>query len=362
MTKEKDLDSSKNKSVRNDNKNPFTSVIIVNFNGKADLEECLPSVLRQNYSNFEVILVDNSSNDDSVVFVRRNYPSIKIIQNNKNYGYAKGNNIASQATSGKYIVVLNPDTVVEENWLSELVRVMEENPRAGACQPKILLYDQPDTINTDGNMINFLGFGWAGNHKIKDLHENEVKNVAYPSGCSVILRKSTLDKVGLFDEYLFMYHDDLDLGIRMRLIGYDILCNPKSVVYHKYTFMTNKHKFYFLERNRWVILIKTYEKRTLLVFLPALLFMECGLLAISIKDRWFHEKISSYKDLFSNLSLIKSKREIIQKGRKFGDQELLKIMTPVIDFEEIDNPLLSKFVNPLLSLYFKWTKRIFWGG
>jgi GT2 family glycosyltransferase len=341
---------------------PIISVIIVNFNGRLDLEECLPSVLRQNYSNFEVILVDNNSSDDSVGFVRTNYPYVKIIQNNKNYGYAKGNNIAFQATSGKYVVVLNPDTVVEENWLIELVRVMEKNPRASACQSKILLYDQPDTINTDGNMVNFLGFAWAGNHKKKDLRENEIKNVAYPSGCSMIIRRSILDEVGLFDEDLFMYHDDLDLGIRMRLQGYNILCNPKSVVYHKYTFMTNKRKLYFLERNRWVILIKIYEKRTLLVFLPALLFMECGLLAVSIKDGWFHEKVSSYEYLFKNLGLIKAKRAIIQKARKKGDQELLKIMSPVIDFEEIDNPILSKFVNPILSLYFKWMKKILWGA
>ena len=344
------------------NKNPITSVIIVNFNGKLDLEECLPSVLRQNYSNFEVILVDNNSSDDSVGFVRKKYPSVKIIQNNKNYGYTKGNNIGIQATSGKYIIVLNPDTVVEENWLSELVRVMEENPRAGACQSKILLYDQPDKINSDGNQVNFLGFAWAGNHKNNDLHEDEIKNVAYPSGCSMIIRRSTLDEVGLFDEDLFMYHDDLDLGIRMRLLGYNTMCNPKSVVYHKYSFMVNKYKFYFLERNRWVFLIKIYEKRTLFGLLPALLFMECGLFAASIKYGRPYEKISSYKYLFRNLGLIKAKRAIIQKGRKMGDQELLKIMSPVIDFEEIDNPLLSKFVNPILSLYFKLVKKILWGA
>lgn len=344
--------------ISNNNKNPFVSVIIVNFNGETDLEECLPSVLKQNCPDFEVILVDNNSSDDSVRFVRKNYPSIRIIQNNKNYGYTKSNNIGFLATSGKYIIVLNPDTVVEKNWLSELVRAMEENPRAGICQSKILLYDHPDIINTDGNIINFLGFAWAGNHKKKDMHENEIKDVAYPSGCSMIIRKSALDETGLFDEDLFMYHDDLDLGIRMRLLGYDILCNPKSIVYHKYSFMINKDKFYFLERNRWIFLLKIYEKRTLLRFLPVLLFWECGLLVISIKNRWFRKKVYSYKYLLRNLGSIKRKRKIIQKGRKISDKELLEIMSPTIDSKEVDNPVLSKFVNPLLSLYFKWTKNI----
>ncbi|NKQ39271.1 MAG: glycosyltransferase family 2 protein [Methanosarcinales archaeon] len=340
------------------NINPFTSIIIVNFNGKTDLEECLPSVLKQNYPNFEVVLVDNDSSDDSIAFVKINYQSIKIIQNNKNYGYAKGNNIGFQSTSGKYIVVLNPDTVVEKNWLLELVKTMEENPKTGVCQSKILLYDNSNAINTDGNMINFLGFGWAGNHTKKDLHETKIKSVSYPSGCSMILRRSTLDEVGLFDEDLFMYHDDLDLGIRMRLMGYDVLCNPKSVAYHKYIFVKNKRKYYFLERNRWVILMKIYEKKTLFGFLPALLFMEFGLLAISIKEGWFYGKISSYKYLFKNLTLIKIKRNIIQKNRKIDDKELLKIMHPMIDFEEINNPILTHIVNPLLSIYFKWIKRI----
>jgi GT2 family glycosyltransferase len=195
---------------------PHVSVIIVSYNSREDLSECIPSLVGQDYSDFVVILVDNNSTDETVSFVEKNYPSIKVIRNKENYGPAKGYNIGITASRGKYVVLLNPDTVVEKAWLPELVRVMEADEGIAACQSRVLLYNKPDTINTEGNDVNYLGFTWCRNYGKENTHGEYIEETLGLSVCSAILSRNVLDKVGFFDEDFFMYLDDTDLGLRVQ--------------------------------------------------------------------------------------------------------------------------------------------------
>lgn len=331
---------------------PFVSVVIVTYNNRNDIEECLRSVLDQEYPDFEVILVDNDSIDDTVELIRGKFPLIKVVENNKNYGAAKGYNIGINASKGGYIALLNPDTVVERDWLSELVKVMEENKNIGACQSRILLYDKPDTINTEGNEVNYLGFTWCRSYGKKNSDDKQIQETIGLSVCSAILRRDVLEEVGFFDEDFFMYLDDTDLGLRAYLMGYKIVCNPKSIVYHKYKFRVEKKKFYYLERNRVMLLLKNYHTVELLKILPALAFMEVGVVLLSLFQGWFKEKMLSYAWIFRNWGAIKSKRAAICR-RRGNEQKIFSMMSPSVTFEEIQNPILTRVVNPFLRAYYR---------
>jgi GT2 family glycosyltransferase len=327
------------------------SVIIVSYNSREDLGECIPSLVGQDYSDFEVIVVDNNSADETVSFVEKNYPSIKVIKNKENYGPAKGYNIGITASRGKYVVLLNPDTVVEKAWLRELVRVMEADEGIAACQSRVLLYNKPDTINTEGNDVNYLGFTWCRNYGKKNTDGGGIQATLGLSVCSAILRRNVLEEVGLFDEDFFMYLDDTDLGLRMQLLGYKVVCNPKSIVYHKYKFLPGKKKLYYLERNRLLILLKVYRTKVLLKVLPIFMFMEIGLVAMSIWQGWFKQKMASYFWIIRRWKLVKSKRQSVVRRRE-NLNRILNSMSPAVTFEEIQNPVLGKFVNPLLTVYY----------
>ena len=331
---------------------PLVSVVIVTYNSRNDLVECLPSLVDQDYPGLKVIVVDNNSTDDTIGFVEENFPSVRVIENSENYGPAKGYNMGISASKAEYVVLLNPDTVVEKEWLSELVRVMEDDEDIAACQSRILLHSSPDIINTEGNEINYLGFTWCRNYGKENRNNGEIQETLGLSVCSAILRRDVLEEVGLFDEDFFMYLDDTDLGLRMYLMGYKIVCNPRSVAYHKYRFEPSKKKLYYLERNRLLVLLKTYDKARLLRILPIFVFMETGLLVMSLFQGWFREKLESYAWIIRNWRLVRSKRKSVRK-RKRDMHRILNMMSPAVTFEEIQNPILEKFVNPLLRVYYR---------
>jgi len=331
---------------------PLVSVVIVSFNSRNDLRECLPSLFSQSHSEFEVIIVDNNSMDGTVHFVEESFPFIRVIRNSGNYGCAKGYNMGIGESKGKYVVLLNPDTVVEKEWLPELVRVMEEDEGIAACQSRVCLYSKPDTINTEGNDVNYLGFTWCRHYGQVSKDSEAIEETVGLSVCSAILRRNVLEEVDFFDEDFFMYLDDTDLGLRMQLLGYEVVYNPKSIVYHKYTFMPSKKKMYYLERNRILMLIKVYDKTTLIRIFPMLVVMEAGLLAVSVFQGWFKEKVKSYLWIIRSWRLIRSRRKSVLR-RKEEMHRILRMMSPEVTFEEIQNPIINKFVNPLLRAYYE---------
>lgn len=330
---------------------PTVSIIIVTYNSKEDLKECLPSVLNQDYPAFEVIIVDNHSEDGTVEFVERYSPQIQSISNNENLGCAQANNIGINATKAKYVVILNPDTVVAQRWLSELVRVMEEDESVGACQSRVLLYNQPDIINTEGNDVHYLGFTWCRNYGQLATNNTEIEETLGLSNCACILRREALEKVGQIVELYVMYLEDTELGIRLYQAGYKVVVNPNSVVYHKYRFSRGEHKVFYLERNRLLLLLGIYNKFTLLKILPAFIFMEAGLIIVSVFQGWFRIKLVSYASIIRGWRVIKQQRRRMPKDKK-AQLKMLSMMSPEITFEEISNPILNKFVNPVLRIYY----------
>ncbi len=349
--------SNPNNSERHADRPPKVSVVVVNWNGRRFLTDCLSSLDRTEYppDKLEIILVDNASTDDSAAWTAGQFPRVQIIRNATNLGFARGNNqgIGLALDSGAdYAVVLNYDTVVEPSWLNELVQTAESDSRIGSVQSLVLLHQEPERINTSGNQLQYLGFGYCGQYcsNRKEV-DSRIKDIAYGSGTAVLYHLSALRTVGLFDEDLFMYHEDLDLGWRLRLAGYRNVIAPESVVYHKYSFSRNPSKFFYLERNRQIVLMKNYRLWTLILLLVPLVAMEIGLLAYSLIGGWFTQKLAGYGSAFRQLADTLRKRRQVQTIRKVSDRSVAKTMTSTIEFEGITNPLLKWIVNPLLTAY-----------
>jgi len=228
--------------------NPQVSIIIVNWNGKTFLQDCLGALREQTYRAFEVIFVDNASKDGSVEYVSKCFPEVKIIALQNNLGFTGGNNAGLKITKGHYICLLNSDTRACPAWLENLVRAMDKNPQAGICGPKL--------VNPDGSLQftcgrfpdwrlpfyrrTFLantekGKKWTADYLMQDWDHNSSRKVDWFLGACLMVRRSALEKVGLLDERYFMYMEDLDWCRRFWEAGLEVwyVAGAKIIHYHK---------------------------------------------------------------------------------------------------------------------------------
>jgi len=346
--------------------NNKVAIIILCFNGRQYLPDCLSSLFKINYpeDKYEVIVVDNNSEDESVEYIEKNYRNLGLIKNDKNYGFAKGNNIGIKfalENDFEYIYLLNQDTSVDKDFLSEAVKLAEKNKNTAIVQSKLLYFDKPNKINSWGNVIHYLGFGLTGGNLEEDNIKHD-KEIIYASGACMLINAGLLREIGTLDEELFAYHEDLELSWRTRIVGYKIYLAANSVVYHKYEFSRSISKYYYMERNRYIVLLQYYKWPTLFLIGPAIDLMELGLFLFSLKSGWWREKIKVYKYLFNakNLEKIFDKRKIIQEKRVLKDREIIKDFAGKIEHQEINNPIVNYLANPVFNLYWQIVKRIIW--
>ena len=248
---------------------PFISIITVNYNGRHLLKECFDSLLAVDYprDRLEIFMVDNYSQDNSVIYARKYYPQIKIIESGDN-NYCKANNLGIVKSKGEYVAILNNDTCVDKNWLNELVRVIDKNPKVGAVGSKILLMD--GRIQSAGH-VQFPYYYWGDRGFFEEDKQqyNRIQEVPSVSNCSVLYRRKALKEAGLFDEDFVMYMEDVDMAFRLKQKKWKVFYVPNSVVYHKLhgsKQSTEKQKFY-VERNRLLFIAKYLPEK-----LPEVLF------------------------------------------------------------------------------------------
>lgn len=347
---------------------PKIAVIILVYNGEKDLPDCLASLKNQetDFGEVEAIFVDNASTDGSVKWLEKK--KVKSIKSEKNLGFGGGNNLGLRyalKNNFDYAVLLNQDTIVDPGWLRELVKVIELNKDFACVQSRLMAYPDKEKINSLGNNLHYLGFGFcAGGYEKwrdyeKDYQETQ-KEIAYPAGAAMLVKTSVLKEIGLFDKDFFMYHDDLELGWRMRMAGYQIVLAPKSIVYHKYHFSKAIRKYYWMERNRFICLLTHYKWRTYFLILPALIAMEAGMFFFSLLSGWWKEKLKVYFYFLKPSAWFKiwRRRRYVQKRRKVGDKEVVKFFCSKIEFQEIMNPVLKYVANPMFAAYWWMVKKL----
>lgn len=334
------------------------TVIIVTYNSSRFIDGCFTALAQMDRTGLdvEIVVVDNASKDDSLAKLNA-YPWATVIVSEKNLGFSGGNNLAMQRAmdaGADYVYLLNHDTEVTPSFLVEAVKDAEVDPKIGAAQSLLLLHPDKELINSTGNAIHFLGFGYCLDYR-KPYKEWKVpvrKEIAYPSGAGVLFRVDVLRKVGLLDEQLFLYHEDLDLGWRIRLAGYDVLLAPRSIVYHKYEFSRSISKYYFMERNRYLVFMKNLRPWTLAILAIPLFVSEFALLLASFRSGWWREKLKVYVYFFHLDSWKKLARErrVIQSQRVLSDREIVRLFQSTINYQEVAGPFTKYVANPLMTI------------
>jgi GT2 family glycosyltransferase len=279
----------------NNEKLPRVAVVILNWNGKKYLEKFLPSVMTSSYKNMEIIVADNASTDDSIIFLLQNYPSITILENDTNEGFAKGYNTALQQIKADYFVLLNSDVAVTKGWIEPIITLMEADKKIAACQPKILSENNNNLFEyagASGGFIDKYGYPFARGRILENIEaDNGQYDNALPcfwaSGAAMFVRAQVYKDLGGLDEYFFAHQEEIDLCWRMQLSGYKVYVQPASVVYHVGGGTLpkgNSKKTYLNFRNNLIMLYKNSSTSRLITLLPI---------------RFLLDAIAAYKGLFS---------------------------------------------------------------
>ena len=336
-------------------KEPLVSIIILNYNAGDLLLYCVDSILKSNYENLEIIVVDNLSKDNSHKKCKEKFGKIILIENNENLGYCGGNNVGINAVKGEFVVVLNPDVIVEPEWLNKLLDAFKKYGD-GLYQPKILATTDHDTIISAGNMIQLFGFGFSRGKGEKDCGQYEKdEEVGYASGTCLFSSAKIFEKIGNFDSFLFAYHDDLDLCWRGKILGIKSYYIHNSIIYHPlegYSFKWNSFKFYLMERNRIYCLKKNFCKKTILKLLPSLILIDIAVTIFYLKKGFLMAKIKANLNILKNYRTISKNQKLIQKSRIIDDRELIRDFTNKIDIpkwviQKENNNSLNKIFEKL---------------
>ncbi|RYD76160.1 MAG: glycosyltransferase family 2 protein [Sphingobacteriales bacterium] len=243
------------------------AVVILNWNGKKFLEQFLPSVLNSSYENMRVIVADNASTDDSVLFLRQTYPQIEIIINSSNEGFAKGYNSALKKIQSDYYVLLNSDVEVTTGWIEPVIALMESDQTIAVCQPKLLAYHNKSEFEyagASGGWIDKLGYPFARGRVFENCETDrgqydEPRECFWASGAALFIRPDIYHRLGGLDEYFFAHQEEIDLCWRIKLTGFKIFVQPASVVYHVGGGTLpkgNSRKTYLNFRNNLIMLYK----------------------------------------------------------------------------------------------------------
>jgi len=339
---------------------PLVSIIILNYNAGQILLDCFESVIKTNYDNFEIIIVDNASEDKSYRKCKEKFERTRIIENGKNLGYCEGNNIGIREAKGDYIVILNPDTIVESNCIEELISAYSKFGE-GLYQPKILSLNEKQVLQSTGNMLHIFGFGFAKDKgKNDNLVEIDIEKIGYASGTCLFTSKKVLDKIGLLDSFLFLYHDDLDLGWRAAQLGINSFYVPNSIIYHaeSYALKWSAKKFYWLERNRKYCLLTHYSKKTYAKILPSLLLVDFFVWFFYLSKGFVGSKIKADLDILRNKKSIEKKYQELESKKIVPDEELVKkfpdeIFVPV----DVTEGSVNRRFNSILSRLSKRAKK-----
>jgi len=250
---------------------PLVSVIVLNYNGKDVLEECIMSLLNSNYPKMEVIVVDNGSTDESYMIAKRYQPRVKLIRSLRNLGYSAGNNLGIRVAKGEYVFLVNNDAIIHPDCICELVKVASSDPRIGILGCKVY-YKGTRIIQHAGGKLNLSATSLPHVGVFEEDHGqyDEISDVDYVSGVAMMIKREVINKVGLLNECYFAYWEDVDYCFRARKAGFRIVYVPKAIVEHFEGFSWKKRSLlqkFLYERNRLLFVLNNFSNKDVAIFL-----------------------------------------------------------------------------------------------
>ena len=319
-----------------------TSVIIVTYNSLSWLDNCLPALYSQLFKkNYEIIIVDNGSTDGTQSFIQEHFPQAKLIQST-NLGFGTGNNIGAKHAKGEYLAFVNPDTIADPAWLTNLVTPLEANPEL-VTTSKIVLMDDPTKINTCGNILHFTGFGFVNHFKEESNKFTTDFEVDGISGAAFAMSKENYEKLGGFDEDFFLYMEDVELSWRIRARGLQIVCTVSSIVQHDYRLDLNPKKIEWLEKGRIKILKKHYTRWLWFILSPSLFlsFLLSLIFSLTLNLKGIAAWFKAFNVMFS--------KEAIDRNKRINPY----ILSKGIPFRKISTNQLTIYSGKIFNLFFK---------
>jgi GT2 family glycosyltransferase len=308
----------------------LVTVVIVNFNGRPWLGECLAGLRKQVFKDFQSIVVDNGSEDGSVDLVRSEFPEVRVIQSVRNLGFAAGVNLALSRIETEFVALLNPDTIPQPDWLEESLRVAMAHPEAAAVGCTLLMAANHHRLDGIGDVYHLSGWVWREGHgRLRNNRHENPREIFAPSAAAALYRTVAVKKVGGMDESLFCYLEDVDLGFRLRLAGFSCLYAPKAHVYHVGSAIAGRHsdfQTYYGHRNIVWVYFKNMPDPLLWLFLPLHLAMNLAALALlSVQGRG-RAAWRAKRDALLGLPAAWRKRREVQEARSISVAALLKAL------------------------------------
>jgi GT2 family glycosyltransferase len=336
---------------------PTLSVLIVAYESRDDLTKTLPALLRELGDGDELIVVENKPGDGSVELVRELAPQSRIVTPGRNTGFAGGANAGAEVAHGDLLVLLNPDAVPRAGW-GEAIRKPWIDERGCAAWQALVADGAGERINSAGNPIHFTGIVWAGGHG-RPLSEAPPSGpVPAASGACMAIRMDEWRRLRGFPAEFFMYHEDVDLSVRLRMAGRSVGIEPTAVVAHDYDFSASADKWRWLERNRLAFIIRTYPGSLLALLAPALLATELALLPVAAAGGWGRQKLRANLEFIGWLPRLTRERRALQRRREISAAEFAAALTPDLDSDLISPMVRSWPARILLRAYWRLVRAL----
>lgn len=328
------------------------SVVVVTYNSRPALAATLPELDRQLGRTDELVIVDNASTDGTVALARELAPRAKVIESGRNAGFAAGANAGARAATGDLLVFLNPDAAPAAGFAAA-IRAPLRDGRGWAAWMGLVTADGGRVVNTNGGVVHFTGIAWAGEAGAPAPGTLAgPREPAFLSGACLAVPRAGWDRVGGFADSFFMYHEDVDLSLRLRLAGCRLGVEPAAVVDHDYEFVKGASKWRMLERNRWATIVRCYPAPLLLLIAPALLATELALLAVAASGGWLPQKLAAAGETLRALPRLLRERREVQATRVVATADFAAWLTP-----DLCSPFLRRAAR---SRALRWALRAYW--
>ena len=291
------------------------AAILVTYDSAAAVGTALRALVAQLSAEDELIVVDNASKDGTCAVVREAAPRARLLEQERNLGFAQACNLGAEASTAPLLLFLNPDMAPGPGFLDALRAIATERPEWGAWQGLVLLPGGTE-INTSGGVAHFLGLAWAGQcGEPVSAAPASPTEVSFASGAALAVRREAWERVGGFDARYFMYGEDLDLSLRIWLSGLRVGIAPTARAEHEYEFTKGDRKWFLLERNRWWTILSDYPAALLVLLAPGLLVSELALLMVASRGGWLRAKLRAQAAVLRDLPEIRARRRLVQRAR-----------------------------------------------
>ena len=335
---------------------PTMTAVVLAYGDEPWLQDAVHAVLASVDVDIDAVVVDNGCTSDAIDRVK-GLDGVRVISSETNSGYSGGCDRGAAEATGEYLAFVNSDAIVLPSALSQLAVVAAERD-VGLAMGSIRLADAPEKMNSAGNPVHFTGLSWAGGFNEPATRYAVRRHVAAGSGCCFVIRRDLWEDLGGFAPEYFAYCEDTELSLRLWQRGRTVEYVPGAVVLHHYEFSRNERKLYLLERNRLLVLLTTYQRRSLLVLAPVLVLTELVMLAAAIAGGWGGAKLRGWAWLWGHRDWVRARRATIQTERTVSDAVIARRMTAQIDPANVAAPPGVGILSAIMSGYWSIARRL----